>query len=75
MPAGPGRPDAGVLAAVHAGWRGTAAGAVTAALGAMADLGARPERVAAFLGPAVAPERYQVSEEVHQALAGALPAG
>ncbi len=68
-------PDVGVLAAIHAGWRGVCAGVVTSALRAMADLGARPERVAAFVGPAVAADRYQVSEDVHQALAGALPAG
>ena len=65
-------PAAGVLAAVHAGWRGTAAGAAPAALRVMADLGARPDRVRAFLGPAVARERYQVDGAVHAALAGAV---
>ncbi|MGO8824771.1 MAG: polyphenol oxidase family protein [Acidimicrobiales bacterium] len=65
-------PAAGVLAAVHAGWRGTAAGAVAAALRAMTDRGARPERVRAFLGPAVAPERYQVDPAVRHALARAV---
>ena len=43
-------PAARVLAAVHAGWRGTAAGAVGRALQAMEHGGARPERVMAFLG-------------------------
>ena len=61
-------PAAGVLAAVHAGWRGTAAGAAPAALRAMTDRGARPDRVRAFLGPAVAPDRYQVDATVHAAL-------
>ncbi len=65
-------PAAGVLAAVHAGWRGTAAGVVPAALRAMTDRGARPERVRAFLGPAVAPDRYQVDTEVQRALAHAV---
>jgi YfiH family protein len=64
-------PAAHVLAAVHAGWRGTAAGAVGAALRTMAEQGARPERVVAFVGPAVAPERYQVGAEVRDALATA----
>ena len=68
-------PTAGVLAVVHAGWRGTAAGGVTRALAAMADRGARPEQTAAFLGPAASPERYQVSEEVVRALAGAVRGG
>ena len=31
----------------------------------------RPERVRAFLGPAVAPDRYQVSDEVYGALGAA----
>ena len=34
-----------------------------------------PDRVHAYLGPAVAPARYQVSDDVHQALAGALHTG
>jgi hypothetical protein len=65
-------PDAGVLAAVHAGWRGTAAGAVGHALATMQDCGADLARVHAFLGPAVHPDRYQVTEEVRQALSGAV---
>jgi purine-nucleoside/S-methyl-5'-thioadenosine phosphorylase / adenosine deaminase len=65
-------PAAHVLAAVHAGWRGTAAGVVTAALRAMIQRGAQPERVRAFLGPAVAPDRYEVGREVVDALADAV---
>jgi YfiH family protein len=64
--------EARVLAAVHAGWRGTAVGAVGAALRAMTDAGARTERVRAFLGPAVAPALYQVGEGVRDALAEAV---
>jgi polyphenol oxidase len=65
-------PDAHILAAVHAGWRSAAAGIVPTALRAMAAHGARPERLRAYLGPAVAPERYQVGPEVVDALAGAV---
>jgi polyphenol oxidase len=65
-------PDAGVLAAVHAGWRGTAAGAVGHALGAMAGCGAEVGRVRAFLGPGVHPDHYQVSGEVVRALSDAV---
>lgn len=68
-------PEAGVLAAVHAGWRGTADGAVAAALETMGRCGARPERVHAFLGPAVDPGRYQVSDEVAHAVAAAVSPG
>jgi polyphenol oxidase len=61
-------PEAHVLAAVHAGWRGTAAGAVGAALRAMQACGAETGRIHAFVGPAVHRDRYQVSDEVPQAL-------
>jgi YfiH family protein len=65
-------PDAGVVAAVHAGWKGTAAGAVRVAVAAMADAGGKAERVRAYLGPAVASNRYQVGDEVRDALARAV---
>ena len=65
-------PEAGVLAAIHAGWRGTAAGAVGRALGVMRECGADPVRVRAFLGPAVEPDRYQVTDEVRRALTEAV---
>ena len=57
-------PQAGVLACVHAGWRGTVAGVTGAALHAMQGLGARPERIRAAIGPAAAADRYQVGAEV-----------
>jgi polyphenol oxidase len=65
-------PAAHVLAAAHAGWRGTASGVIAAAVRAMAGYGARPERVRAYVAPAVAPERYQVGPEVVNALARAV---
>jgi polyphenol oxidase len=57
-------PMAQVLACVHAGWRGTVARVAEAALESMASLGARPEHVLAGVGPAIAPDRYQVGQEV-----------
>jgi YfiH family protein len=60
-------PGAHVLACVHAGWRGTVARALHAAVDAMAALGTRPRDVIAALGPAVAPDRYQVGEDVKAA--------
>jgi YfiH family protein len=65
-------PEARVLAAIHAGWRGTAAQASRRALDAMVSLGAEPERVVAFIGPGVHPARYEVDEEVYEALARAI---
>jgi polyphenol oxidase len=57
-------PAAHVLACVHAGWRGTVARVAEAALAAMRPLGARPQSVLAGVGPAIAPDVYQVGEEV-----------
>jgi hypothetical protein len=65
-------PHAGVLAVVHAGWRGTAAGVVGAALDTMVERGAAREAIRAWIGPAVAPERYQVTDEVRRALGEAV---
>lgn len=61
-------PAAGVLATVHAGWRGTAAGVVEAAIEAMAALGARPARMVVGMGPAVSGRTYQVGDEVAAAV-------
>jgi hypothetical protein len=38
----------------------------------MTQRGARAERVVAFLGPAVHPDRYQVDAVVHRGLSGAV---
>ncbi|SRR5216683_2459557 len=57
-------PVAHILACVHAGWRGTVARVAEAALAAMRSLGTRPADVVAGLGPAIAPDRYQVGGEV-----------
>jgi YfiH family protein len=60
-------PVAGVVAAVHAGWRGTVARVTDAALDAMGTLAADPARVVAGLGPAITADRYQVGDEVADA--------
>ncbi len=44
-------PHAGVLAAVHAGWRGTAAGVARGALASMRSLGAEPDASGPTSGP------------------------
>lgn len=65
-------PSAGVLAAVHAGWRGTAARTLEAALEAMRHLGAEPRRIVAGIGPAASPRTYEVGSEVAAALGEGL---
>ena len=61
-------PLAGVLACVHAGWRGTVAGVCAAAVAAMQTLGSSPADIIAALGPAMSPDLYQVGPDVRQAV-------
>jgi YfiH family protein len=65
-------PVAGVLACVHAGWRGTVARVSAAAVAAMRTLGSRPADVIAGIGPAISAARYQVGPDVHQAVTQAF---
>lgn len=65
--------EAGALAAVHAGWRGTAARIVDAALDALVARGARVERIYALFGPSISGAAYEVGPEVLVALDGTLP--
>jgi polyphenol oxidase len=55
--------EAGVIGAAHAGWRGAIGGVCEATLAAMAKHGARPERVAAAIGPSIAQASYEVGPE------------
>ncbi|MFQ6756438.1 peptidoglycan editing factor PgeF [Cereibacter sphaeroides] len=55
--------EAGVVAAAHAGWRGTKAGVLEATLAAMEDLGADRARVAAVIGPTISQPAYEVGPE------------
>ena len=62
----------GAVAAVHAGWRGTAARAAVAALDAMRrDFGTRPADLVIAIGPSIGPCCYQVGSDVVDAFAAA----
>lgn len=64
--------DAGTaVAAVHAGWRGLAAGVVESAVAA---IGLPGERLIAWLGPAIGPRRFEVGGEVRAAFVARDPA-
>ena len=59
-------PEAGVIGAAHAGWKGALAGVLEATVAAMADLGARAARTVAAVGPCIAQASYQVGPEFPQ---------
>ncbi len=60
-----------VVAAVHAGWRGTAAGVLRETLKALAALGCRAPDLRVALGPAIGVCCYEVGEDVRSAFGAA----
>ena len=56
-------PDAGVVGAAHAGWKGAIGGVTDRAVGAMEALGARRERIGAAIGPCIARSSYEVTHD------------
>jgi YfiH family protein len=67
-------PRTGAFAAVHAGWRGTVAGVLPAAVQALGEhFGARPGDLRVALGPAIGPCCFEVGPEVVEAFELALP--
>jgi polyphenol oxidase len=58
---------AGRIAAAHAGWRGTVADVVAAAVEALVALGARRERLRGALGPSICAACFEVGPEVADA--------
>ena len=55
-------PQAGVIGAAHAGWKGALAGVVESTLAAMETLGAARANVVAAIGPTIARKSYEVDE-------------
>ena len=66
-------PRSGAVAAIHAGWRGTVAGVLPAAVRALAHrFGARPGDLRVALGPSIGRCCFEVGAEVVAAFASAL---
>jgi polyphenol oxidase len=57
-------PKARVVAALHAGWRGLAAGVLEQGVEALVHAGASRDRTVAMVGPAIGPCCYEVGPEV-----------
>lgn len=59
-------PRAGVVAAVHAGWKGALGGVLEATVDAMVSVGATPRAITAVLGPTIAQASYEVADEFRE---------
>ncbi len=55
-------PEARVIGAAHAGWRGAVDGIIGSTIAAMAALGAEPARIRAAIGPTISTANYEVGE-------------
>lgn len=56
-------PDAGVVGAAHAGWKGALTGVTDNIVKAMVALGAQRERISAAVGPCIARQSYEVTSD------------
>ncbi|MBC8133016.1 MAG: peptidoglycan editing factor PgeF [Deltaproteobacteria bacterium] len=66
--------QSGACAAVHAGWRGTVAGVLSAALRCIGpEFGARMDDVRVAIGPSIGPCCFEVGPEVVSAVEAAFP--
>jgi len=65
-------PERRLVAAAHAGWRGTASGVTRETVRALVARGSRPRDIVAALGPGIGPCCYEVGEELREAFG---PAG
>ncbi|MDX8390750.1 MAG: peptidoglycan editing factor PgeF [Mariprofundaceae bacterium] len=66
-------PVAGVIAAVHAGWRGTAANITQVAIHTMQQWGAHPEKILAVMGPSIGPCCFHIHHECAAMLTASCP--
>lgn len=63
------REDGALVAAVHAGWRGTQARILEALMAQLRSVGEQPQRYLAAIGPVIGPCCYEVSPELAQQFA------
>jgi YfiH family protein len=59
-------PEAGVVGAAHAGWKGALGGIIHSTVTAMEAIGASPARIVAVIGPCIAMESYEVGADFQE---------
>jgi YfiH family protein len=64
---------AGIVAVVHAGWKGLVSQVANACVEAMVDLGASPDQLVAILGPSICGSCYEVPNERVELVRSATP--
>jgi YfiH family protein len=67
-------PDAQVVAAAHAGWRGAVAGIIESTIKEMETRGAKRSRIAAVIGPCINQAAYEVGADFEAELVARDPA-
>lgn len=65
---------AGVIGAVHAGWKGAIGGVTDSAIAAMEALGAQRRDIVTCVGPCIGPDQYEVGPEFEQSFLAEDPA-
>lgn len=65
--------EAGVVAALHAGWRGALGGIIAATIAQMIAAGATSTRIAAAIGPCIGVDSYEVGPEFLESFTAADP--
>ncbi len=68
-------PDAGIIGACHAGWRGAVKGIISNTVEAMKDLGADPVSILAAIGPTIWPDNYEVGPQFAEDFLALHPGG
>lgn len=67
-------PEAGIIGAAHAGWKGALSGAGEAVISAMVQLGAERQAIRAAIGPCISQAAYEVGADFEQNYLAADPA-
>lgn len=60
--------NAGIVAAIHAGWKGAVSGIIQNTVDKMVDLGAARANITAGIGPCIWQDSYEVDQQFYQGL-------